>query len=173
MPLHPQCGFTYNGQSKVVACLVARRHIVDAPPPPPPNAPPKEMSQMMVIKNASYRGEILATSTARLFRHVFDYPHIRFWHFAHNTCLRRGPVKYGENSQIMRRNPTECMCVSARFNLTTPAGALLVDAYHFHQNWFCRQLDTEVCLETDISHQNLLHRDNNRKTVVRFKTHDA
>ena len=124
------------------------------------------MSQMMVIKNASYRGEILATSSARLFSLIFDYPQIRFWHFAHNTNLRLGPVKYGENSQILGRNPTECMCVSARFNLTTPAEALLLDAYHFHQNLLCRQRNTEVYLETDRSHQNLLHRDNNRKTVV-------
>ena len=28
-------------------------------------------------------------------------------------------MKYGKSSQILRRNPTECMCVSARFNLTT------------------------------------------------------
>ena len=82
------------------------------PPPPPQNAPPKKMSHMMVIKNASYTGEILATSSARLFPLVFDYPHIRFWHFAHNTNLRPGRVKYGKNSQILRRNPTECMCVS-------------------------------------------------------------
>ena len=108
-------------------------------PIPPPNAPPTKMSQMMVIKNASYRGEILATSSARLFPLVFDYPHIRFWHFAHNTNLRLGPVKYGKNSQILRTNPTECICVYARLNLTTPAEALLVDAYHFHQNLFCRQ----------------------------------
>ena len=109
------------------------------PPPPPPNAPPKKMSQMMVIKNASYSGEFLATSSARLLPLVFDYPHIRFWQFAHNTNLRMGPVNYGKNSQIVRRNPTECMCVSARFNLTTPAEALLVDTYHFHPNLFCRQ----------------------------------
>ena len=96
------------------------------------------MSGMMVIKNASYRGEILATSSARVFPLVFDYPHIRFWHFAHNTNLRLGPVKYGTNSQILRRNPTECMCVYALFNITTPAVALLVDAYHFHQNLFYR-----------------------------------
>ena len=92
------------------------------------------MSQIMVITNAFYRGEILATSSARLFPLVFYYPHIRFWHFAHNINLRLGPVKYGENSQILRRNPTECMCVYARFNITKPAEALLVDAYHFHQN---------------------------------------
>ena len=94
------------------------------------------MSQMTVIKNALYRGENLATSGTRLFPLVFDYPHIRFWHFAHNTNLRLGPVKYGENSQILRRNPTECM---SHFNITTPAQALLVDAYHFHQNLLCRQ----------------------------------
>ena len=97
------------------------------------------MSQMMVIKNAFYTGEILATSSARLFPLVFDYPRICFWHFAHNTNLRLGPVKYGENSQILRRNTMECMCVYARVNTTTPAEALLVDAYHFHQNLFCRQ----------------------------------
>ena len=74
-------------------------------------------------------------------------------------------MKYGKNSQILSRNPTECMCVSTWFNLTTPAEALLVDAYHFHQNLFCRQLNTEVCLETDGSHQNLLHKDNNRKQL--------
>ena len=121
------------------------------------------MSQMVVIKNAFYRGEILATSSAGLFPLVFDYPHIRFWHFAHNTNLRLDPVKYGKNSQCLRRNPTECMCVYARFNITTPAEALLVDAYHFHQNLFCKQRNTKVCLETDRSHQNLLHRDKNRK----------
>ena len=49
-------------------------------PAPPSNEPPTKMSQMMVIKNAFYRGEILATSTARLFPLVFDYPRIRFWH---------------------------------------------------------------------------------------------
>ena len=38
---------------------------------PPQNAPPTKMSQMMVIRNASYRGEILATSIARLFPLVF------------------------------------------------------------------------------------------------------
>ena len=97
------------------------------------------MSQMMVIKNPLYRGEILATSSARLLPPVFYYPHIRFWHFAHNTNVRLGAVKYGENSQILRRNPTECMCVYARFNITTTTEALLVDAYHFHQNLFCRQ----------------------------------
>ena len=97
------------------------------------------MSQMMVIKNASYRGDILATSSAGQFPLVFDYPHIRFWHFAHNTNLRLGPVKYGKTSPILRKNPTKCMCVSARFNVTTPAEALLVDAYHFHQNVFSRQ----------------------------------
>ena len=97
------------------------------------------MSQMMVAKNASWRGAILATSSARLFPLAFYYPHIRFWHFAHNTNLRLGPVKSGENSQILRRNPTECMCVYARFNITTPAEALFVDAYHFHQNLFSRQ----------------------------------
>ena len=97
------------------------------------------MSHMMVIKNAFYRGEILATSTACLFPLVFDYPHIRFWHFAHNTNLRLGPVKYGENSQILRRNPEECICVCARFNITTPAEALLVNANHFHQNLSSRQ----------------------------------
>ena len=117
-------------------CALLRRPKL---PTPPPNVPPKKMSQMMVIKNAFYRDEILATSKARLFPLVFDYPHIRFWHVANNTNLRLGPAKYGENSQIVRRNPTECMCVSARFNLTTPAEALLVDAYHFHQNLFCRQ----------------------------------
>ena len=94
---------------------------------------------MTVIKNAFYRGEILATSSARLFPLVFDYPHIRFWHFAHNTNLRLVPVKHGKNSQILRRNPTECMCVYERFNITTPAEALLVDADHFHQNLFYRQ----------------------------------
>ena len=97
------------------------------------------MSQMMVIKNASYRGEILATSSAHLFPLVFYYPHIRFWDFGNNTNLGVGPVKYGENSQILRRDPTKCMCVYARFNLTTPAEALLFDAYHFNQNLFCRQ----------------------------------
>ena len=97
------------------------------------------MSQMVVIKNASYRGEILATSSARLFPLVFDYPHIRFWHFAHNTNFGLGPVKYGKNSQILRRSPTECKSVYARFHLTTPAEALLADAYHLHQNLFCRQ----------------------------------
>ena len=96
------------------------------------------MSQMMAIKNAFYRGEILATSSARLFPLVFDYPHIRFWHSAHNTNLRHGPVKYRKNNQILRRNPTECMCVYARFNITTPAEALLVDAYRFHPNLFRR-----------------------------------
>ena len=114
------------------SCLLRR------PKPPPPNAPPTKMSQMMVIKNASYRGDTLATSSARLFPLIFDYPHIRFWHFAHNTNLRLGSVKYGKYSQILRRNPTECMCVYARFNLTTAAEALLVDAYHFHQNLFCK-----------------------------------
>ena len=74
-------------------------------------------------------------------------------------------MKYGENSQILRRNPTESMCVYERFNLTTPAEALLVNANHFHQNLFCRQCSTEVCLETDRSHQSLLHRDNNRKQL--------
>ena len=94
---------------------------------------------MTVIRNAFYRGEILGTSSTRLFPLVFDYPHILFWHFVHNTNLRLGPVKYGENSQILRRNPTECMCVYARFNITTPAEALLVDAHHVTQILFFRQ----------------------------------
>ena len=93
----------------------------------------------MVIKKAFYRGEILATSSARLFPLVFYYPNIRFWHFEHNTHLRLGAMKYGGNSQILRRNPTECMCVYARFNIITPAEALLLEACHFHQNLFCRQ----------------------------------
>ena len=67
-----------------------------APPLPPPNGPPTKMAQMTVIKNAFYRGEILATSSARVFPLVFDYPHTRFWHFAHNTNLRRSSVKYGK-----------------------------------------------------------------------------
>ena len=31
------------------------------------------------------------------------------------------------------------MCVYARFNITTTAEALLVDAYQFHQNLFYRK----------------------------------
>ena len=128
---------TPRGKEGVSGCVVSV--VLRRPKLPPPNAPPTKMSQMMVIKNASCRGELSATSSARLFPLVFDYPHIRFWHFAHNTNLRLGPVKYGKNGQILRRNPTECMCVYAPFNLTTPAEALLVDAYHFYQNVFCRQ----------------------------------
>ena len=120
---------------------ISHAFVLDGPsPPPPPQMEPRQKChQMTVIKNAFYRGEILATSSARLFPLVFDYPHIRFWHLAHNTNLRLGPVKYGENSQILRRNPTECMCVYARFNITTPAEALLIDAYHVTQILFCRQ----------------------------------
>ena len=57
------------------------------------------------------------------------------------------------------------MCVYARFNITAPAEALLVDAYHVTQILFCRQRNTEVCLETDRSYQNLLHRDSNHKKL--------
>ena len=57
------------------------------------------------------------------------------------------------------------MCVYARFNITTPAEALLVDTYHVHQILFRRQRNTEVCLETNTSHKNLLHRDSNRKNL--------
>ena len=108
-------------------------------PQPPQMDPRQKCDQMTVIKNAFYRGEILATSSARLFPLVFDYPHIRFWHFAHNTNLRLGPVKYGKNSQSLRRNPTECMCVYAHFRITTPAEALLVNVYHVTKILFCRQ----------------------------------
>ena len=90
---------------------------------------------MTVIKNAFYRGEILATSSARLFPLGSDYPDIRIWQFAHNTNLRLGLVKYGKNSKILRKNPTECMCV----HVTTPAEARRVDAYHATQILFCRQ----------------------------------
>ena len=101
--------------------------------------PRQKCHQMTVIKNTFYRGEILATSNARLFPLVFDYPHIRFWHFAHNTNLRMGLVKYGGNGPIPRRNPAECMCVYARFNITTPVEALLVDTYHVTRILFCGQ----------------------------------
>ena len=125
--------------------------------------------QPMLLLGCAYTGEILATSSARLFPLGFDYPHIRFWHFAHNTNLRLGPVKYGKNSQILRRIPTECMCVYARFNIIAPAEALFVDAYHVTQILFCRQRNTENCLETDRSYQNLLHTDGNHKKLSRSR----
>ena len=54
------------------------------------------------------------------------------------------------------------MCVYAGFKIITPAEALLVEN---SSKLVMQTVNTDVCLETDRSHENLLHRDRNRKQL--------